>query len=90
MSRIFGSRGMCNTCVGWFTLYRASLIRLIIRDGRVDMYLCSPQIARALGIVTVCSLPAAHAATTAELDFFEARVRPVLAEHCYPCHGPES
>lgn len=23
------------------------------------------------------------------LDFFETRVRPVLAEHCYGCHGPE-
>ncbi|MCI0680786.1 MAG: PSD1 and planctomycete cytochrome C domain-containing protein [Gemmataceae bacterium] len=23
------------------------------------------------------------------LDFFEAKVRPVLAEHCYSCHGPE-
>jgi hypothetical protein len=25
--------------------------------------------------------------TTAELDFFENKVRPILAEHCYVCHG---
>jgi cytochrome c553 len=24
------------------------------------------------------------------LDFFESRVRPVLAEHCYTCHGTET
>jgi mono/diheme cytochrome c family protein len=23
------------------------------------------------------------------VEFFEARVRPVLAEHCFGCHGPE-
>src|SRR5262245_25063705 len=26
-------------------------------------------------------------ADTAGVEFFEKRVRPVLAEHCYPCHG---
>ena len=25
--------------------------------------------------------------TAAQLEFFEAKVRPVLAEHCYSCHG---
>ncbi len=25
----------------------------------------------------------------ADLEFFEAKVRPVLAEHCLSCHGPE-
>ena len=27
--------------------------------------------------------------TPAETEFFEKKVRPVLAEHCYSCHGPE-
>lgn len=25
----------------------------------------------------------------AQIEFFERRVRPVLAEHCYSCHGPK-
>jgi mono/diheme cytochrome c family protein len=30
-----------------------------------------------------------QAATAPEIEFFETKVRPVLAEHCYKCHGPE-
>jgi hypothetical protein len=44
---------------------------------------------------TVLPLLVAHglvhgvgAATPAELDFFEQRIRPVLAAECYECHGP--
>ncbi len=36
--------------------------------------------------------PPGHAAeqpTPAQARFFETRVRPLLAEHCYACHGPE-
>jgi mono/diheme cytochrome c family protein len=35
------------------------------------------------------AVPAAAAAEPSreQLDFFESRVRPVLAEHCYECHG---
>ena len=28
-------------------------------------------------------------ATPAQVEFFEREVRPVLAEHCHGCHGPE-
>lgn len=28
--------------------------------------------------------------TQEKLDFFESRIRPVLIEHCYECHGPEA
>ncbi len=31
--------------------------------------------------------PALWAATPVETEFFEKHVRPVLAEHCYSCHG---
>jgi Protein of unknown function (DUF1553)/Protein of unknown function (DUF1549)/Planctomycete cytochrome C len=27
--------------------------------------------------------------TAAQLEYFEAKVRPVLVEHCYECHGPK-
>ena len=27
--------------------------------------------------------------TAAQLDYFETKVRPVLADHCYSCHGPK-
>jgi hypothetical protein len=30
---------------------------------------------------------AATSATTEEIEFFESRVRPVLIDHCYPCHS---
>jgi len=38
-------------------------------------------------LVATCA--AASAATPEELEFFEKQVRPVLADHCYKCHGPE-
>ena len=25
----------------------------------------------------------------AKLEFFESKVRPILAQHCYSCHGPD-
>ena len=31
----------------------------------------------------------ANAPTRAQVEFFEKSVRPVLAEHCYKCHGAE-
>ena len=34
-------------------------------------------------------LASARAVTPEETEFFEKSVRPVLAEHCYKCHGPE-
>ena len=27
--------------------------------------------------------------TAAQLEFFESKVRPLLVEHCYDCHGPD-
>ena len=33
------------------------------------------------------SASAAEPATPAQLEFFEKEVRPVLADHCYKCHG---
>ncbi len=34
-------------------------------------------------------LASARGASPQEVEFFEKSVRPVLAEHCYKCHGPE-
>lgn len=34
--------------------------------------------------------PAAEAFTAAELEFFEKKVRPVLAQHCYECHSDDA
>src|ERR1700722_19725871 len=33
---------------------------------------------------------AATAASASDLQFFEAKVRPVLAEHCYKCHSRDA
>jgi hypothetical protein len=42
-------------------------------------------------IASLCLLGsvAVHGATPEQLDFFEQRIRPVLANECYECHGPE-
>jgi hypothetical protein len=36
----------------------------------------------------ICSL--SFGASTTEFDFFERRIRPVLAQHCYECHSAQS
>jgi hypothetical protein len=41
-----------------------------------------------LSAMLVSTAPATSPSSDA-LAFFETRVRPVLAENCYPCHGPQ-
>jgi hypothetical protein len=47
-------------------------------------------------LALACSWTAAHALEAAEkptpeqIDFFEKRIRPVLADHCYKCHSEKS
>src|SRR4051812_9625695 len=47
------------------------------------------------GLLVGWTFPAAAAGpqprpvTPQEAEFFETRVRPVLAEHCVACHGPK-
>jgi len=45
----------------------------------------------ALTLAAAASLPgnSARAADDAGVEFYEKKVRPVLAAHCYKCHGPE-
>src|SRR5688500_1686893 len=41
------------------------------------------------GCATSCASAAANEFTAEQLQFFENKVRPVLAERCTKCHGPE-
>ncbi len=41
-------------------------------------------------LLTVVSLSRAVADDTAQLDFFESKIRPVLVEHCYKCHAADA
>jgi len=47
-----------------------------------------------LGLLACILAPPARAADSpageAAIKFFETKVRPILIEHCYKCHGPES
>ncbi len=49
------------------------------------------RISRTLGFLALGCLagPLVVAGDTAEEDHFEARIRPLLAKHCWKCHGPE-
>jgi mono/diheme cytochrome c family protein len=40
-------------------------------------------------VIDALNQPPATAATPEQEEFFERHVRPVLAEHCFECHGPE-
>jgi mono/diheme cytochrome c family protein len=40
-------------------------------------------------VFAACALPGARAAAPEQIEFFEKQVRPVLADQCYKCHGPE-
>ncbi len=44
----------------------------------------------ALAVVHVALVWPALAAESAGIEFFEKRIRPVLVEHCYDCHGPDA
>src|SRR5690606_11902238 len=44
----------------------------------------------ALAVIAWVMLPPPAAATgTADLEFFEKKVRPILVERCYECHGAD-
>src|SRR6185295_18701875 len=55
----------------------------------------SAECGRALKLAPALLLAAPIAAfgaepTQAQLDFFESRIRPIFANHCYECHSQES
>ena len=43
----------------------------------------------AASAVPVLAADPAATPTAAQIEFFETKVRPVLADHCYSCHGPK-
>lgn len=59
------------------------------------MKIVLPDCLRCVGVPIAISMALAAPGALAEgpsqeaLDFFEAKVRPVLASRCYTCHGPE-
>ena len=43
----------------------------------------------ALMLLSIASAADNAAPNPADLDFFESKVRPVLVNHCWKCHGPK-
>lgn len=43
-----------------------------------------------IAILWFAGTPEGHAASAEELAFFESRIRPLLAEHCYSCHSAKA
>ena len=41
------------------------------------------------GLLLLLWAAAARGQTPEALEFFEKKIRPLLAEHCQKCHGPE-
>jgi hypothetical protein len=52
-------------------------------------WLLAPGLALALASAAPAADPAPPRPTPEAVEFFEKKVRPVLAEHCYSCHGPK-
>ena len=51
---------------------------------------CISLVVLALAMLAVAAAPAAETAPKAEdLELFEKKIRPVLAQHCYECHGED-
>ena len=49
-----------------------------------------PSIASVAGLVLAGLASPAIGADPAGIEFFEKKIRPVLAEHCYKCHSAEA
>src|SRR4051794_8501716 len=45
---------------------------------------------RGLFLLLLLAWPTGGARADPALELFEKRIRPVLAEHCYPCHSQKS
>src|SRR5437016_13449467 len=41
-------------------------------------------------ITSLCGVVSAQAPSRADLDFFEAKVRPLLVQHCQECHSTKA
>lgn len=44
---------------------------------------------RAAALVLLCLCSAARARESGDVEFFEAKIRPLLVQHCLECHGAE-
>src|SRR5262245_21036432 len=55
----------------------------MISNSRISLFLS------AACLVAILSLRAAEP-TTEQLEFFESKVRPIFADHCYTCHSEKA
>src|SRR5262245_14391498 len=73
-------------------LFAAKVLRrccAIVRMGRMRFLRARlPWIT--LSLLVLCSSSRSDQPSAQALEFFEKKVRPVLAEHCYKCHSQQT
>ena len=72
-------RASANTAVYRTVARRPSRAHLAAQSVALTMLLCPPS------VTAQDAQP-----STADVDFFETRIRPVLVKHCYECHSADS
>src|ERR1043165_8650136 len=72
------------------TLSLTPTLTLCFSESRSRSKRKSKNTVAAAGLILVTLNAAAGEPTSDQLEFFEKKIRPVFAEHCYKCHSAQA